>query len=212
MKKTILALALALGMFSGNGQEINFGAKAGLNLASFTGDETGDDLKNRTGFHIGAVAEFSLSEKFSLQSELLYSTQGSKFEFIQSGVNFSFDNKSTIILDYITLPIMAKYYVAKGLSVEAGPQIGFLLSAEEEIEFNQTIDGQTDSGFEERDIKDLISNVDFGVNFGLGYKLENGLNFVARYNLGLTNIYDFEGSNNFKRQNSVFQFSVGYSF
>lgn len=199
-------------MFSVNAQQISFGAKAGLNLASISGDDT-DDLDGRTGFHVGAVAEFSLSEKFSLQPELLYSTQGAKFEDSGSiGTDLFFEEEFTIKLDYIILPIMAKYYISNGLSIEAGPQLGFIVSAKEDFEISETINGQTSSVSEEIDIKDEINSIDFGVNFGLGYKLVNGLNFAARYNLGLSNISDLEGSDDFKIQNSVIQFSVGYSF
>ncbi|MNQ60224.1 hypothetical protein D3C85_744960 [compost metagenome] len=90
---------------------------------------------------------------------------------------------------------MGKYYVTKGLSVEAGPQIGFLLAAKNE----------------KTDVKDSFNIFDFGVNFGLGYKLDNGLNFGARYNLGLTDINNLENSSS-KNKNSVFQISVGYFF
>ena len=211
MKKTILLLALAFGMYSANAQEISFGAKAGLNLASVSGDET-DDLDGRTGFHVGAVAEFSLSEKFSLQPELLYSTQGAKFEETAFEQGVTARGEATVKLDYILLPVMAKYYIAEGLSIEAGPQLGVLVSAETELELSGSADGQTVSITEENDISDEISSIDLGVNFGLGYKLDNGLNFAARYNLGLSNVNDFEGSDDFKNQNSVIQFSVGYSF
>lgn len=90
---------------------------------------------------------------------------------------------------------MGKYYVTKGFSVEAGPQIGFLLSAKHE----------------KLNVKDSFNTFDFGVNFGLGYKLENGLNFGARYNLGLTDINNIDGSSS-KNKNGVIQISVGYFF
>lgn len=90
---------------------------------------------------------------------------------------------------------MGKYYVVKGLSLEAGPQLGFLLSAKNES----------------TNVKDSFKTFDFGVNLGLGYKLNNGLNFGARYNLGLTNINDSEGSSG-KNRNGVIQVSVGYFF
>ena len=102
-----------------NAQEVNFGIKAGLNLAGLNGSEDLDDYDLRTSFHVGAVAEIGISEKFSFQPELLYSSQGAKAE--ESGF------KATIKLDYLNLPLIAKYYVAEGFSVEAGPQIGFLL-------------------------------------------------------------------------------------
>lgn len=61
------------------------------------------------------------------------------------------------------------------------------------------------------DLKNVTSGIDFGLNFGLGHKFESGLNFDARYNLGLSDINDIEGSN-IKNQNSVIQVSVGYFF
>jgi len=72
-----------------------------------------------------------------------------------------------ISLDYLNLLLLAKYYVTKGLSLEAGPQIGLFLSADNEG----------------RDAKDTLNSVDFGVNFGVGYKWDNGLNLGFLYNV-----------------------------
>ena len=192
MKKSFLIIAIIVfGLTNLNAQEVKFGAKAGLNLASITGDET-DGIESRTAFHVGAVAEISISDKFSVQPELLYSAQGAKDSF--DGIDV--DAK----IDYLNLPIMAKYYVAEGFSLELGPQVGFLLSAKAE------------GGGESIDFKDETKGIDFGANFGVGYKLESGLNFGARYNLGLSNINDGEDSDDFKNQNSVIQLSVGYFF
>ncbi len=190
MKKLFLVAAIAVfGFTSVNAQEVTFGAKAGLNLASASGDET-DDIKARTAFHVGVVAEIAISDVFSVQPDLLYSSQGAKAD----------EGDGEIKLDYINLPIMAKYYVAEGFSVEAGPQVGFLMSA------------KFDDGDNEEDIKDEMSGIDFGFNIGVGYKMESGLNFAARYNVGLSNVWDYEGSDDFSQKNSVIQVSVGYFF
>ena len=126
MKKLLLTAVFAvLTIASINAQE--FGAKAGVNFASLNGDE---DFDGRTSFFVGGVVEFEISESFSLQPELLYSSQGAKSSFSEEG----FDIESTIKLDYLNIPIMAKYYVTEGFSIEAGPQIGFLLSAKAEYE------------------------------------------------------------------------------
>ena len=184
MKKLFLCAALAVFAFTSvNAQEVTFGVKAGVNLASIAGDDT-DGVSSLTSFHIGGVAEISFSDKFSFQPELLYSAQGYSYD--------SFDVK----LDYINIPLLAKYYVAEGFSIEAGPQVGFLMSAKAEDE----------------DVKDFVSGIDFGLGIGVGYKMDSGLNFAARYNLGLSNINDGEGSDDFKNQNNVIQLSVGYMF
>lgn len=199
MKKLMLMGAFAVfGLSNVNAQDdsasklkVTFGAKAGVNFATVGGDETGG-TSSRTAFHVGGVAEIAISEKFSVQPELLYSAQGAVRDF--EGVDVD------VKLDYLNIPIMAKYYVADGFSVEAGPQIGLLLSAE------------ADGGGETEDLKDSISGIDFGLGIGAGYKMESGLNFSARYNLGISNINDFEGSDDISNQNNVFQISVGYFF
>ncbi len=191
---TVIAL---LSIFSVNAQNVQFGAKVGVNFASINGDDT-DELDMRTSFHVGVFSELSYSEKFSLQPELIYSSQGAKMS--DEGFDVS------IKLSYINLPIIAKYYLTEGLSLEAGPQFGLLLSAKVESEF----DGES----EEEDIKDELNNFDFGINFGAGYKLENGLSFTARYNYGFSNLADSDSEDLYDTNinNGVIQLSVGFNF
>lgn len=211
MKKLFLCAAMAAFAFTSvNAQEVTFGAKAGLNLASLGGDV--EDVDGLTSFHFGAVAEISISEKFSVQPELLYSAQGAKIEESYSEVGYTISGESKLKLNYLNIPIIAKYYVAEGFSVEAGPQLGLLLSAEEDWEYSETFEGETTSESGENDVKDEYKGIDFGFNIGVGYKLNSGLNFAARYNLGLANINDGEGSDDFKINNNVLQVSVGYFF
>ena len=183
MKKLLLlAVVTVLGFTNGTAQKIKFGAKGGLNFASVSGDNA-KNIDLVTSFNFGILSEIPISDKFSFQPELMYSGQGYSF------------NDNTIELSYLNIPLMGKYYLTKGLSVEAGPQIGFLFAAKNE----------------KTDVKDSFNTVDFGVNFGLGYKLDNGLNFGVRYNLGLTDINNLDNSSN-KNKNGVFQLSVGYFF
>ncbi|PIA79419.1 hypothetical protein BFR04_00785 [Gaetbulibacter sp. 4G1] len=184
MKKLLLVTAIVVfGLAHVNAQDVTFGIKGGLNFSTITGDNTSKD-QTVTGFNFGVMSEIKISEKFSFQPELLYSGQG-----YDTGIS----TEGNIALNYLNIPLIGKYYVTKRLSLEAGPQIGFLLSTK----------GGT------KDYKDLFKTTDFGVNFGLGYKLDNGLNFGARYVLGLSNINDV-GS--LKNKNGVLQLSAGYFF
>ncbi len=177
MRKLILVAVIAvMGLPTMNAQDIQFGAKAGLNFATITEENTTDIT---TDFNFGLLAEIPISEKFSFQPELIYSGQGS----------------SSVILSYINVPLIGKYYVVKGLSLEAGPQIGFLLTAENE-------DTNVDA-------KNLFKTLDVGFNLGVGYKLNNGLFFNARYNLGVTNISNVEGVTT---ENRFVQLTIGYFF
>lgn len=183
MKKVVLVTVLTvLGLVNIQAQDIEFGAKAGLNFAAIYGDNT-EDVGPVTAFNFGVMAEIPIAEKFSFQPELLFSGQGYDIE------------NTTVALSYLSLPLMGKYYLTKGLSLEAGPQLGLLLSAK--------------AG--DLDVKDSFNTLDYGVNAGIGYKLDNGLNFGARYNVGLSDINNVEGfSDSYK--NGVLQISVGYFF
>lgn len=228
MKKLLLLTAVAaFGLSSVNAQEVQFGAKAGVNLATMTGDI--EDNSSKVGFHLGGVAEIKISDKFSVQPELIFSQQGTKSETKESGesmgFSYNYEEETKVKANYLNLPIMAKFYVAEGLSLEAGPQVGFLLSADAEYEYKdtETFGGvtTTDSGSAEADVKDAYKGIDFGIGFGAGYKLDNGLNFGLRYNLGLSSVaedetYEDGFGNTVKREidvkNNVLQFSVGYMF
>ena len=133
--------------------------------------------------HHEGFAEIKISEKFSIQPELMYSSQGA-----------SSDLGGDLKLDYINIPVMAKFYVAKSFSLEAGPQIGFLVSAK--------ADGE--------DVKDFVSSTDFGFNFGAGYDFTEKLSAGLRYNLGLSNVDDSDSGDSIK--NAVISITLGYKF
>ncbi|AUC76517.1 porin family protein [Olleya sp. Bg11-27] len=190
MKKLLFITAITIfGFTNAQAQEVEFGAKIGANFTSIYGD-TNDNVELITSvINFGVYSEISLTEKFSFQPEIMYSIQGFSINDDVTGTD------DIVSLNYLNVPLMGKYHVTKGLSLEAGPQIGFLLSAKNE----------------DIDVKDTFKSIDVGVNLGLEYKLENGLNFGARYNFGLLNINDIEGSSD-KFKNGVAQFTIGYSF
>ncbi|MBT8259478.1 MAG: PorT family protein [Bacteroidia bacterium] len=196
MKKSILILVALLFGFTVYAQDIGYGLKAGLNLATITGDET-DDLSSRFAFHAGGVVNFGISDKFSVQPEVLYSAQGFDFE----GSDFGFDGMDgTFKMDYINIPVLAQYEVADGFSLEAGPQIGFMVSAKAEVESVEV------------DVDEFFKSTDFSGVVGANYALANGLNFDARYAFGLSDIWDIPEADDVSNKNGVFMFSIGYLF
>lgn len=215
MKKLLLlAVFTVVGFASTQAQEVKFGVKAGVNFATIVGDDV-EEADMKTGLHIGGFAEIMLSERFSLQPELLYSMKGAKSEYSETvtvmGQTYTAEEKETLKLNYISLPIMAKFYISDAFTVHAGPQIGLLVSAEGEYEQTYTENGVTETMSATADVKDQLSSLDFGLALGLGYQLDMGLFFDARYNLGLSNINDDE-FNDSDVKNGVIQVSVGYKF
>jgi len=219
MKKVLLTAAIAVLSFATTqAQEIKFGVKAGLNVSTIGGDfgvsefdsDLREDTKSAIGFHIGGLAEIMLSDKFALQPELMFSQQGAKVEFTDV-VDPEFSFEQTTTLSYVNLPIMAKFYPVEGFSIEVGPQFGFLVSDNDDFTNDSTPDPEDAPEYK---------SFDYGVNVGVGYKMETGLMFQLRYNIGLADIDDVPDGldglgvlgNTFSRKNRVLQVSVGYMF
>ncbi|EHQ44036.1 porin family protein [Myroides odoratus] len=180
-------------------QDVRFRVKSGLNISNISDDS---DSKSKAGFHIGAAAEIFVTDKFSIQPELQYSMQGAKGknDLLIEGVRVT---NMQVNMNYINVPVMAKYYVAEGFSIQAGPQLGFLVKAESTADLRLGNEKTSITN----NIKSMTNKVDFGLNFGVAYDLSFGLFFDARYNLGLTDILkDADG------QHRVFQLGVGYKF
>ena len=218
MKKILLSVAtiVALGT-AAQAQEAKFGVKAGVNFANFGGDV--EDASSRTGFHVGAVADYMISETFGVGAELVYSQQGSQTESTDTqtfgGVTVTEKNESKQTLNYLNLPIMAKYMVFEGFTIHAGPQIGFLLSAEAKEDYTTTTGDVTESGSATVDNKDGFKSVDFSAVAGVGYELPMGLFFQARYQAGISSVLEnSEGldGKDISTTNNVFSISVGYKF
>ncbi|MCH7525263.1 MAG: PorT family protein [Bacteroidetes bacterium] len=195
MKKALL-ISIVSAIFLSSCICHNLGLKAGLNVATLNGDDT-DNFDARTSMFFGGFAELCLTNDFAIQPELLYSMQGAKYTQVDG-----FDG--TLKLDYLNLPIMAKIKIVDELYIQAGPQIGFLLSAKNEF--------SSVGNLGENDILENFKTIDFSANIGLGYQFISGLNFGARYNIGLSNINNLPSSSSLKNQNGVFQFSVGFRF
>jgi len=174
MKKLILPVVALFAFGFANAQDsegMKFGVKAGVNLTNFTGD---GDSDGATGFYVGGLVDFAVGDNFHVQPELLYSMEGAKDASIS----------------YLRVPIMAKYYVMEGLSLQAGPEVAFKVAADD-------------------DIDELTKSIDFGIGAGAGYEMASGLMFDIRYNLGLSNISEVDA---FDIKNTGIMIGLGYRF
>jgi len=192
MKKIILTAIAVMAFAFTNAQQTSFGVKGGLNLTTFSGGNY-YDAKSLVGFQVGGFAEIKVIERLSIQPEVLFSTQGAKLD---GGSFGDFDTK----LNYINVPVLAKFYITKQFTVEAGPQIGFLVSAKSEGD----------------DVKDSFKSVDTGFNFGVGYNFTENLGVGLRYTVGLSNIADYDVDNTEQYldspKNSVLALTLAYKF
>lgn len=193
-------------------QETRFGIKGGLNYSSIVGDLT-DGLKFRFSGHGGIFLEIDFSEKFKLQPEVLYSSQGFQFSTdlaaIQNGGTAADDNdfRTNVQLNFLTIPILGKFALNDKWDVEFGPQFGFLLNQVTKI---KSLD---ESPNVDADRSGSISGnfqLDYGAAVGLEYKLTDNLSVSPRFYVGLRNrLNGLAGAQNY---NAAIQLSLNYMF
>jgi len=185
MKKIIcIAVILLISSHDFYAQTVRIGPKIGLNVASLTGN-VNSEVRSLAGLHAGGIVEIEFLDWFSLQPELLFSVQGFRINEV-TGVN-----------NYISLPIMGRFFPIEGLYAEIGPQMNFLISASERDQANKVKSTQE------------YKTVDMGLGFGAGYVLQDiGLGFGIRYYAGLSNVF----KSNSRIKNGVFQISATWSF
>lgn len=193
MKKIILCAIAVMAFGFTNAQQTRFGVKGGLNLSTVVGGDV-ENTKTLVGFHVGGFAEIHIVQRFYVQPELLFSAQGTK-------VDGPFGTDADIKLNYLNIPVVAKYYIVdKKFSVEAGPQLGILLSAK--------ADGT--------DIKDNTRSADLGFNLGAGYNFTDNFSVGLRYTIGLSPLSDkdIDNSDDYydSAKNSNLALSLAYKF
>lgn len=197
MKKVFFAATALMMSQVAFGQEslwsrFHFGLKAGVNSSNFEGASF--DTEMLTGFHGGAIVNFALTDKWSIQQEFLYSTQGAK---IKNGFGIG---DTDLKLSYFSVPLLVKYHSNLGIYGEIGGQANILVEDAKNTGFNEFAD-----------------KIDGGAVAGLGYQFQTGpvkgLGIGARYYYGFTDVGKFSSASikpDFK--NSVIQGSLFYMF
>lgn len=172
---------------------VKYGLKGGVNFSGFHSGGS-SAFTDSFGFHAGLIANYSFSDKLSIQPELLYvqKTGGTNTNVAGTTVFLKSDR------DYIDLPVMLKYNFASNFSLELGPQIGFLITENTGLTFS---DGDSSV----QDIKLDAESVDFSINLGISYTIVPKYLIQLRYSHGLSKVFD-----SLDDKNSVFLLSIGY--
>jgi len=194
MKKKMLLISLViltLTITARSQEKIQLGIKGGANFTNMTSDIL-IEKEYKIGFHIGVLSEIPFGDKFSLQPEILYSTYGSKGKEIMLGGS---PIKTEYKLDYIQIPILAKIYLYKGISLEIGPSFNFLVNDKKIRESNT--------------ITNIGEKFEFNGILGISYKSSSGFIGSFRYTNSLTNALD---QNYSETKNYGFLIGIGYLF
>lgn len=198
-KIKILTVLFILSIISINiNAQVNFGVKAGFNLANMNSNSSS---KSIPAFHAGIIADAAINDFLSVQPNLLFTGKGVKYDF----VGFT----SITHIYYVELPILIKAHANLGgidIYGLAGPAIGFGVAANNKSSLtDESVKLTFGSGLE-----DSFKPLDLGVMFGAGIETESGLLFGVSYDLGLSdmNPHNLGGV----KKNGVLGISIGYLF
>ena len=189
MKRLILVAAIIMASITVFAQHepgsLTIQPRIGFSAADFNNTK---DTKARVGMVVGPEFEYTLSNHFSLALGINYSQQGAE----QDKVDITYK------MDYLTVPIVANFYLVKGLAVKAGIQPGYNIKAK--------MDAKSVVG----DFDDAVKKFDLSVPVGLSYEFRN-IVLDARYNFGLTKMFDMNKVD-LNSKNLAFQLTLGYKF
>jgi hypothetical protein len=186
------------------GQNIQLGIKGGLslpNLASSGSSDVSRGYQTISGPDFALVADFKITDVFSIETSLEWSTQGGQKSGLQtipaspdlahyfppgSSAEYLYANfTSTVRLQYLMLPVLLKYNISLGTSgnwklyADGGLFGGLLVSA------NASASGSSKVYFDKNETQEVGNvTVQFDSTGDIKNQLHNG-NFGIEGNLGL---------------------------
>ncbi|MDR1898146.1 MAG: PorT family protein [Prevotellaceae bacterium] len=199
MKKSLLII-LGIALTFGLSAQVRFGVKLGGTLSQLSNKVEGESENSdpKIGFQVGGLLEYSFSESFALQPELLYVNNGGKFGGGESeDVVFNLHN--------IQLPVNLKYKLGTDklkFYVTGGPYLGYIAAA-------RLSAGAVSINVFDDDAGTDMKHFDFGVGAGFGIELSNKYVAGVGYQYGLANLTGSEGA---KMKSGTFNLSIGYLF
>ena len=193
MKKLMMIAVMAIFAMTASAQNTNreVGAftlqpKVGLTIGSFSGEyiTVGGkvDTKKRVGFTAGLEGEIYATNWLGIALGLNYAQQGWKFGDVKCKY------------DYLNVPLVADFYVARGLALKTGVQLGFLMNAK----------------WDDLNVKDDSNKTNFSIPIGISYEFSNVV-LDLRYNVALSKV-NKNATDNYKYRSDLVQITIGYKF
>ena len=193
MKKLMMIAVMAIFAMTASAQNTNreVGAftlqpKVGLTIGSFSGEyiTVGGKVENkkRVGFTAGLEGEIYATNWLGIALGLNYAQQGWKFGDVKCKY------------DYLNVPLVADFYVARGLALKTGVQLGFLMNAK----------------WDDLNVKDDSNKTNFSIPIGISYEFSNVV-LDLRYNVALSKV-NKNATDNYKYRSDLVQFTIGYKF
>jgi len=136
----------------------------------------GADVGFKQGFGAGLFCNIPVSAKFSIEPEILYNQMGTEIE--EDNPNGD-PLKTTLSLDYFSIPVLIKFHPIEKLNIFIGPQFDFLYDAQ-----------SNPDGSDDVDIQSQVASYDFALTAGLEYWFNKYIGIYGRYMLGFQDVND----------------------
>jgi hypothetical protein len=172
-----------------------FSAKAGLNMANIVSNDNDSENGMKLGMIIGGNYAMELSDAMSLDVSLTFKQSGTKESDEETSGGVTMKSTQTIALNYLDVSPSLSFNVSDAMSLSVGPYVAFALSGnlkwEYSAEGNGVDESESDSeaiDFGDGDDDDGIKAMDFGLNIGASYSINDAMSVSAGDALGLTNL------------------------
>lgn len=185
--------------------QISYGIKGGYNISGMRfGDE---QLKNKSYFYVGGYTERQISDKVSLQGEILFTEPGGKMNYELRrivGTEIIVDGIETATFKFpqIQIPLLTKYYLADDFSLGLGFNFGINLNPT--IKNYYSFPNPSEKSHSMENIKTLnifpLANAE--------YKFNRNLFADIRYHFNFFNI----NKNGIDMKIALLQAGLGYRF
>ncbi len=119
--------AAAARNFRSNGAENSgFGIKGGVNINNIVGDGASkyEGRESFVSFHAGVYAQIGISNRFSVQPEVLYQRRG----FKSTSLSAAGSEAQSVKLNYVSVPFLLTFNVFDNVALQVGPQASYLFS------------------------------------------------------------------------------------
>lgn len=204
MKKAVLIFAALLLGGSALAQQVPgvfyVGPKAGVISSTVIGDygvQTSRNDFHKISFTAGVFGGYDIIKWLGVGLEVNYSRQGSLAKTAYEGHNIEFRE----LLQYINVPVVARFYPFENLAFYTGVQFGFLVGANDYLTYDdQSVD---------YDNRSSCFDTEVAIPIGVSYTFLGKIHLDVRYTIGLTDVYKPHES---QARNSVFALTLGYRF
>lgn len=171
MRKTLIALLLCLCTAAATAQVrgLGFGPRVGVNFADYLNSPG----SSRTALYAGLFLDYHFTHRWGIETGAYYSQLGSARNIEQG-----YALQTTHRMDYLSVPLVAKFNFLGGFRVIAGAEGLFKLSADRKAADGGTIYPLSD-----------VRPANIALTIGAGYLFRCGLDITASYSKGLRSAF-----------------------